>query len=232
MNAWWMLYIVFPLAAYVIGSTPFGVILAAGRGVDLRARGSGNVGATNVARVLGRRWGVLCFALDVAKGLVPVLLAGLLLRGGGLTTGEQLAWLAVAFGAIMGHVFSFWLRFRGGKGVATSLGATLGFWPYFTLPGLAAFALWIVVTGVSRYVSLGSIVAAAAFPVLFVLYRLGTARPLGEVLPLLIFAVAMAALVVYRHRTNIGRLLRGQENKIGQKPAPPASSTAASDGSD
>ncbi|MFW6146744.1 MAG: glycerol-3-phosphate 1-O-acyltransferase PlsY, partial [Planctomycetota bacterium] len=210
-----MLYVLWPLVAYLIGSTPFGVILASARGVDLRARGSGNVGATNVGRVLGRRWGILCFALDVAKGLVPVLLAGGLLRGDGLTTGEQLAWLAVAFGAIMGHVFSFWLRFRGGKGVATSLGVLLGVWPYFTLPGLAAFALWIVVTGIWRYVSLGSIVAAAAFPVLFALYCLLTARPLADVLPLLIFAAAMAALVIYRHRTNIGRLLRGEENKIG-----------------
>ncbi len=216
----WLIYGAGALAAYVIGSTPFGVILARARGVDLRACGSGNVGATNVARVLGRRWGVLCFALDVAKGFVPVLAAGWLLRRGGLTTGEQLAWLAVAFGAIAGHVFSFYLRFRGGKGVATSLGVLLGVWPYFTLPGLAAFAVWIVVTGLSRYVSLGSIVAAASFPVLFVLDCLRADRPLGEVLPLLIFATVMAALVIYRHRTNIARLLRGEEHRIGSGGTP------------
>ncbi|NLF30107.1 MAG: glycerol-3-phosphate 1-O-acyltransferase PlsY [Planctomycetes bacterium] len=212
-----MLYVLWPLAAYAAGSTPFGVIIAAARGIDLRAHGSGNVGATNVARVLGRRWGILCFALDVAKGLLPVLAAGVLLRRGGLATAEQFAWLAVALGAILGHIFSFWLRFRGGKGVATSLGVLLGFWPYFTLPGLAAFALWIVVTGLSGYVSLGSIAAAAAFPVFFVASCLLAARPLAEVLPLLVFAVAMAGLVILRHRTNIGRLLRGQENRIGRK---------------
>ena len=104
---------VFPLAAYVIGSTPFGVLIARGKGVDLRAQGSGNVGATNVGRVIGRPWGYVCFLLDVAKGLVPTLLVGLYLRrDGAVTTAEQLAWLLVAFGAIMGHVLSFYLRFR------------------------------------------------------------------------------------------------------------------------
>ena len=211
----WLMFVACPLAAYVIGCTPFGVLIARGKGVDLRAAGSGNVGATNVGRVIGRSWGYICFVLDVAKGLVPTLLVGLLLRRDGvLTVAEQLAWLAVAFAAIMGPVCSVYLRFRGGKGVATSLGVVLGFWPYFTLPGLAAFGVWIIVTGIWRYVSLASIVAAASFPVLFVGACLLAARPLGDVLPLLIFAVVMAALVIYRHRTNIGRLLKGEENKI------------------
>jgi len=213
-----LMFVIFPLAAYVVGSTPFGVLIAQSKGVDLRSQGSGNVGATNVGRVLGRPWGYVCFILDVAKGLAPTLVVGLYLRrDGALTTVEQLAWLLVALGAIMGHVMSFYLRFRGGKGVATSLGVLLGFWPYFTLPGLAAFGLWIIVTGLSRYVSLGSIVAAAAFPVFFVASCLLASRPLGEVLPLLIFAAAMAALVIYLHRANIRRLVAGQENKIGRR---------------
>lgn len=217
-----ILFAVFPLAAYLVGSIPFGVMIARAKGIDLRARGSGNVGATNVGRVVGRRWGCLCFALDVAKGLGPVLLVGLYLRQGGeLTAFRQAGWLATAFGAIAGHVFSFWLRFRGGKGVATSLGALLGFYPYFTYAGLAALGVWCVVVLIWRYVSLASIAAAGAFPLLF-LATCGLARrSIQQLWPLLAFAVAMAALVVARHRGNIARLLAGTENKIGAaKPAP------------
>jgi len=150
----------FPAGAYLVGSVPFGYLMGRARGVDLRTRGSGNIGATNVARVLGRRWGLLCFALDVLKGLAPVLLAGLVIAGRGASApgpARQGAWLAVAFGAIAGHVFPVWLRFRGGKGVATSLGVLLGFYPYFTFAGLAALAIWVAVVAVWRYVSLASI---------------------------------------------------------------------------
>ena len=209
-----ILLVVLPLAAYVIGSTPFGVILAHLRGVNLRQRGSGNVGATNVGRVLGRRWGIVCFVLDVGKGLVPVLAAGWLMgRGVAAPSGiQQASLLAVAFGAIAGHVFSFYLRFRGGKGVATSLGVVLGIYPYFTWPGLAALGVWILVTLLSRYVSLGSLAAAAAFVGLFAAFN---HRVLPQVWPLGTFAAAMAALIFLRHRANIRRLLDGSENKIG-----------------
>ena len=136
----WILLVVLPLAAYVIGSTPFGVLIARARNVDLRKQGSGNVGATNVGRVLGRPWGFLCFFLDVGKGLLPVVAAGLWLRpeSDKPTIMVQGSLLAVSFGAIMGHIFSFYLRFRGGKGVATSLGVVLGIYPYFTWAALAA----------------------------------------------------------------------------------------------
>ena len=211
----WILFAVMPLAAYVIGSTPFGVIIARCHGVDLRSRGSGNVGATNVGRVIGRAWGVVCFFLDVAKGLGPVLAAGLL-AGPGLaavpTMAQQAALLGAAFGAIAGHVFSFWLAFHGGKGVATSLGVVLGVFPYFTYAGLCAFAVWIAVTLISRYVSLGSIVAAGAFVGLFAAFNFAE---LGRLWPLGTFAGAMAALIIFRHRGNIARLLAGTENKIG-----------------
>jgi len=218
----WLIFVLFPLAAYVLGATPFGVLLARSQGVDLRARGSGNVGATNVGRILGRRGGYLCFLLDTAKGLAPVLAMGLYVRRDGvLATGEQLAWLGVAFGAIAGHVFSFYLKFRGGKGVATSLGVLLGFWPYFTIGGAGALALWVAVTLKWRMVSLGSIVAAVAFPLLFLATCLVAGWPIGDILPLLIFAVAMAGLIVFRHRANLARLLRGQENKIGQRAPKP-----------
>lgn len=211
----------FPAAAYVIGSIPSGFLIARGHGIDLRTRGSGNVGATNVGRVVGRKWGYLCFALDVLKGFLPVLLAGLYLRQlrqsgqAHPSVYHQVAWLAVAFGAIAGHVFTFWLKFRGGKGVATSLGVLLGVYPYFTFPGLAALGVWIVVALVSRYVSVGSIVAALAFLPLFAVFN----WPTRDLWPLGVFAAAMAVLVIVRHRTNISRLLAGTENKIGRHKA-------------
>jgi glycerol-3-phosphate acyltransferase PlsY len=212
----WIAFVVFPLAGYVLGATPFAWLLARRKGIDLRACGSGNLGATNLGRVVGRKWGYLCFFLDVAKGLLPVLAVGAYLRRDGLPDlTAQAAWLAVALAAVMGHVFSFWVGFRGGKGVATSLGVVLGIWPYYALPGLAAFALWIAVTLKWRYVSLGSVIAAAAFPALFVLVCLLAAWPIGGLLPLLVFAAGMAALVIYRHRANLSRLLKGTENKIG-----------------
>jgi len=204
----------FPLAAYVIGSTPFGVMIARAHGVDLRSAGSGNVGATNVARVLGRPWGYLCFMLDVSKGLVPVVAAGQLLGtfDGQAAAIEQASLLAVGLAVVLGHVLSFWLKFRGGKGVATSLGMVLGMWPYFTWAGLAALGVWIVVTLFTRYVSLGSITAALAFGPLFVAFNFSRWR---ELTPLLAFAVVIAGMIVLRHRSNIARLLRGTENKIG-----------------
>ena len=206
----------FPLAAYLIGSTPFGVLLARSKGVDLRAVGSGNVGATNCGRALGRKWGYFCFALDVSKGLIPVLAVGAIVRpaAGVPELWKQAAWLLVGCGAIAGHVFSFWLRFGGGKGVATALGVVLGVWPYFTFAGLIALGVWIAVTLLSRYVSLGSLVAATVFLPIFALLNWGRAARLW---PMGAFAAAMVALIFVRHRANIRRLLTGTENKIGTK---------------
>jgi glycerol-3-phosphate acyltransferase PlsY len=216
-------YVVFPLAAYVVGATPFGVILARAHGVDLRRVGSGNVGATNVGRVLGRRWGYLCFVLDVLKGLGPVAAAVALVRpaGGGVPSpAEQGVWLAVGLGAVLGHVFSFYLGFRGGKGVATALGVVLGIYPYFTGVGLVALGVWVAVTLTSRYVSLGSVVAAVGFVPLFAAFN---HRTIEQLWPLLAFAASVAALILLRHRGNIRRLLAGTENKIGRpKSAPDA----------
>lgn len=215
----YILLIVFPLTAYVIGATPFGPIIARFHGVNLRAYGSGNVGATNVGRVLGRRWGMLCFALDVLKGLLPVLFARLL--GPVVTSGmapsllSQFAWLAVGFGAILGHVLSFWLGFRGGKGVATSLGVVLGTFPYFTWAGAVALGIWVLVVLITRYVSLASIIAVAAFVLMFVginWFVLDLAP--RDLWPLGSFAAAVAVLIVYLHRSNIGRLLAGTESKV------------------
>ena len=215
----YMLLIAFPLMAYVIGATPFGPIIARFHGVNLRKHGSGNVGATNVGRTLGRRWGMLCFGLDVLKGLLPVLLARLL--GPAVADGDapslvsQCAWLAVGFGAILGHVMSFWLGFKGGKGVATSLGVVLGTFPYFTLAGVGALGIWVVVVLITRYVSLASIIAVVAFVLMFAginWFALGLTPK--DLWPLGSFASAMAMLIIYLHRGNIKRLLAGTESKI------------------
>ena len=214
----WLLAGFFGLAGYAIGSTPFGALIASAHGKDLRRSGSGNVGATNVGRVVGRGWGYLCFALDAAKGLAPSLVAGAVLNAwdGTPTAPEQAAWLAAGCGTILGHVFSFWLRFRGGKGVATSLGVVLGVYPYFTFVGLVALGLWVAVTLIGRMVSLGSIVAAVAFVPLFAGLGWLLQWDLAALWPLMIFAGAMAGLILFRHRANIRRLLAGTENRIGR----------------
>lgn len=215
----WILLGVFPLAGYLIGSIPFGVLIGRMNGIDLRKVGSGNVGATNVTRVLGKKWGYPCFLLDVAKGALPPIIGGLMIHGqdsGVPSTIQQIAWLSSACGAILGHVFNPWLKFRGGKGVATALGATLGLFPYLTLAGVCAFTTWIIVTLVSRYVSVGSIVAASSFIPFMAL--LNWTR-MNQLWPLTIFAATMMSLIIFRHLGNIKRLMNGTENKIGQKKA-------------
>jgi len=221
---------------YLIGAVPFGLLIGKWCGTDIRRAGSGNIGATNVWRVLGWRCGLTAFALDTLKGLVPTACApriwahtaaaAMLAEAGGRRL--YLAWLAVAAGVILGHIFPVYLRFRGGKGVATSLGALLGLWPYYTLPGLVCFALWGVVFGLSGYVSLSSMLAALAFPLVYL--GLGVFRgwdPTGNQRSLLVFAVVMAVLVVYRHRTNLQRLLAGQENRFGKRSRGEADGPAA-----
>jgi len=220
-----MLFALYAGLGYLVGSIPFGFIIGRLYGLDIRTQGSGNIGSTNVSRVLGRKWGILCFLLDVAKGLAPVFAAGSFARqqwpghtDAALSPIAQ--WFVLLTGAacIVGHMFSLYLRFRGGKGVATSLGVVLGVWPYFTFAGVVAFALWVAVWGMWRYVSLASIVAAVAFPaaLLTLIWRMD-AWALTRLWPLVGFSVLMAALVILRHRSNIARLLAGTELRGGQK---------------
>lgn len=217
----WFLWLV---AAYLVGSLPVGLLIGYANGIDIRDHGSGNVGATNVGRVLGKRLGIFCFVIDVAKGFAPVFTFGLrasLVAGGGAAGAEAaggpvlaLNWVAVAAATMLGNVFPVWLRFRGGKGVATGLGALLGIWPVLTLAGLAAGLLWAGVVLVWRYVSLASIAAAAALPLLSVAAAWATSRPAGEVGVYALATAALALMVVVRHRSNIARLRAGTEPRV------------------
>lgn len=197
--------------SYLIGAIPFSFTLPkVVKGIDIRTVGSGNIGATNVGRVMGRAWGVLAYFLDVAKGFTPVCLAAVWLdrfHWGGVCPPAAVILCGAA--AICGHIWPVYLKFRGGKGVATSSGVLLYLEPVGTL---VALAIWVIAVAIWRYVSLASILAAIAL-VGYVLLTAG--RRGGDTTPLILFAIAMAAIVIVRHRSNIKRLLNGTENRIG-----------------
>ena len=190
-----MVWILFPLGAYLLGAVPFGRIIAkAVASIDIRTQGSGNIGATNVARELGLKWGALTLALDGFKGAVPVLLAEVL--------GGEAPGLAEAAGiaAIVGHQFSVFLGFRGGKGVATALGVFGAMEPVATAAALLVFLAAVAVTD---HVSVGSMAASLAVPVILALTGGGVER--------VVMAFAVSGLILAAHRENIGRLARGEE---------------------
>jgi glycerol-3-phosphate acyltransferase PlsY len=204
------------LGAYLCGSIPFGLLIGWSRGVDIRSRGSGNIGATNLGRALGRPWGVLCFVLDLLKGLGPVLAFAVATeprQAGEL--GPMLWWLGVGVATVLGHVLPVWLKFKGGKGVATGLGVVLGMWPWLTLAGGVAGVAWVVLTYRTGYVSLGSVVAAASLPITAAAgaWLGGEAPAVGGVY--VAVSVVLAGLVVWRHRGNLARLRAGTEARIG-----------------
>jgi glycerol-3-phosphate acyltransferase PlsY len=195
--------LVIPAVAYLLGSIPFGLILTKlfGRG-DVRKEGSGNTGATNVARVAGPLAGILTLLLDGAKGAVAVLIAA-------RYSSEKATWMVIAgLAALVGHCFPAWLKFKGGKGVATAAGVYLMLCPAAFLGGLILFLL---VVGFSNYVSLGSVAAAVAMPLLmYFLWAPHHAPP-----PVVTFgALVVAILIVYKHDGNLQRLVEGTEPKF------------------
>ena len=196
------------LASYFVGAIPTGYL--AGRlfrGIDLREHGSKNLGATNVYRTLGARYAIPVGLFDIAKGAVPVLVFA------PQASDSQLFALACGIAAIVGHVFSVFVRFRGGKGVATAAGVMLGLTPLAL--GVAAL-VWLVLVALTGYVSLASIVAAAVLPVaVYLLER--PDRP-----EILCLDALVAAAIIWLHRANIRRLLNGTENRFGRRAAPPA----------
>ena len=186
-------------AGYLIGGIPFALLLGRARGVDIRREGSGNIGATNVTRALGRNWGIACFALDCGKGLIPVLVANQIAGGGGLVP------TATAVATVVGHICPLYLKFQGGKGMATSFGALLALTP---LAVLLAMAGWVVVYLLTRFVSLASLVAAVILPASALIPAINATR--AETILLTLIGV----MVIVRHRSNIRRLLSGQEHRF------------------
>lgn len=202
----WLL-IVFP--SYLIGSIPWGYLFARAKGIDIRRHGSGNIGAANVHRVMGKKWGYVVFLCDFLKGLLSVKLGALIAAHFQLS--PVMGGVIAGIACVLGHDYSIWLRFKGGKGIATLAGAVLALFP---LAFVSFGVVWIVVFFIGRYTSLASISAAAALPVAVILMVANTEPDF----PWLVgFSILMAALAIWRHRGNIVRLANGTENRFGKK---------------
>jgi glycerol-3-phosphate acyltransferase PlsY len=200
------------LLCYFCGAIPFGVLVGKARGVDVRAVGSGNIGATNVYRALGPVAGILVFLLDVLKGLAGPLI------GRWLLPGQEWGIALCAVAAVLGHIFSCFLNFKGGKGIATALGAIFGLAPVLAL---GAFALWGVVLGLSRYISVASVVACLT--VIIGSWALRIPPPAALVITL------MGVLAFVKHVPNLKRLAAGTEPRVGEKKAAPPAEPVVAD---
>lgn len=202
-------YLLTALVAYLIGSIPTGFLVARFKGVDIRAHGSGNIGATNVLRVLGKPAGIFVLVMDALKGAAAVLVAPRMLASWVSPEEAHLYLPLVAgIGAILGHTYTFWLNFKGGKGVATSGGVLAALVPPAFLITLAA---WILIIAITRYVSLGSLIAATVLP-------FATALT-GYPWPICSLTTVIGLLVIWRHRANIQRLRTGTESRLGTRRA-------------
>lgn len=200
-----------------MGSIPFGFLIGKIKGIDIRQHGSGNIGATNVFRTLGKQSGISCLLLDFTKGLVPVLIARNMVEP--MMAEQQFTAQSIevltALASIMGHNYSPWIGFKGGKGIATTAGAITALMPF----GLVLLILvWAIFTFATRYVSVGSIAAAASLPILVIAgsaYHGKLANGTWNK-PLFIFSLIAAILAIWKHRANIARLKAGIENRMGQ----------------
>ncbi|MEI6674561.1 MAG: glycerol-3-phosphate 1-O-acyltransferase PlsY [Verrucomicrobiota bacterium] len=234
-----------PLIAFLLGSIPFGLLMAKSRGIDIRQQGSGNIGATNVLRVMGKKYGIACLLLDMLKGLIPTLLALNWIRFEGQPTGmvipcllplahvlpsdqqtlAQLLQVATGLCAILGHNYSPWVGFKGGKGIATSAGVVIALMPAAIV---ILLLVWVLVFALTRYVSVASMGAVGVLPLLThmgarfhhlhndpnlpTLWQAGTWNK-----PLLAFSVVVALLGIWKHRSNIKRLRHGTENRFEKR---------------
>lgn len=199
------------VGSYLLGSIPFGYLAGEFAGLDIRKVGSGNVGATNVVRVLGKRYGYPVFALDFLKGFGAVKISML------MATGPPPEWnstemfgIAAAISCVIGHSYPLWLKFKGGKGVATSAGALFA----LTLTGgLIGVAIWMVIFWLTRYVSLASVTTAVVLPIVILVIS----RHNENAKAIFYFSVCVAAVVIWRHRSNLSRLARGTEPRFSRK---------------
>jgi glycerol-3-phosphate acyltransferase PlsY len=195
-------YLLTAVVAYFIGSIPTGYLFGRARGIDIRATGSGNIGATNVFRTLGKTAGIAVLLIDAVKGFLP---ARFLLCGVTPETREYHSMIAGLF-AILGHNYTCWLRFKGGKGIATSAGVVIALVPYGLLITLG---VWLIVFAISRYVSLASVIAALVLPF--------AAWAVGRSPAMIALCTLLSVLAIYKHRSNIQRLLAGTEHRFGAK---------------
>ncbi|HYG33969.1 MAG TPA: glycerol-3-phosphate 1-O-acyltransferase PlsY [Clostridia bacterium] len=211
-------YILTALTAYLLGSIPTGFLVGKARGIDIRTIGSGNIGATNAFRILGKTAGAFVLLADVLKGLLAVAVVARFIADWLQlpANGTEREWLRIiaAFMAVVGHNYTCWLRFKGGKGIATSAGVLLALVPWSLL---IILTVWIIVFAASRYVSLASISASFTLPF--------AAWLTGESTTVISITAAMAALAIYKHKANIQRLMNGTENRIGSKTTPVSSTT-------
>ncbi len=207
-----IIYILIFLFSYLFGSIPWGFLIGKLKGVDIRKVGSGNIGATNVTRSIGKWWGRLCFLLDLLKGCIPVLIVSQLLLHKVFEDPEQLGQIIAAFGAIAGHMFSVFMGFKGGKGISTIFGVLLGMSPYsFVVAGV----VWLVVFLASRYVSLASIAACVVLPVAATFFSYFEVW--YHSIWILVFLYLIGILAIIRHTSNIKRLMNGTENRFSKK---------------
>jgi|ERR1700674_459818 len=208
----WFLALGIALLGYFFGSLPFGYFAGRISGTDIRSAGSGNIGATNVLRVLGKKWGYAVFLADAFKGFAAVSLSSLIAdRVISVRPYAEYFAILAAVMCIIGHTFPVWLRFKGGKGVATSVGAVFGLMP---IAAITIFTIWVIVFEITRYVSVASIVAASSLPfTIMVLMRWKMIQGSG----LLYFSSVMLILVLWRHRSNFSRLLKGTEQRFTRK---------------
>ena len=206
-----MIWLVIVILCYLIGSFPSGYLVGKSQGIDIRQHGSGNIGATNVLRVMGKKWGYLVFFCDSLKGFISVK-SGVWLA---VSAGGDTAFAGVLAGifCIIGHNYTVWLNFKGGKGIATSIGVLLAIVPVVIV--LVILIVWVAVFFVWKYVSLASICAALSLPV--AVLALFPFVGHGNYWVLLLFSLTVAGLAVWRHRSNIDRLLHGKENRFGTK---------------
>ncbi len=206
-------YILIIAASYLIGSIPWGFVIGKLNKIDIREHGSGNIGATNVLRTLGKKWGIPCFILDFIKGLFPVVVVNILISKKIIPEEATFATALAALGTVFGHIFTIFLKFKGGKGIATSAGCLLALAPY---PLLIGIVIWIAIFYSTRYVSLASIAAAASLPVNALAcnqFGLGTKATNAEI----ILLALLGTLAIYRHKSNITKLLNGTENRFEKK---------------
>lgn len=197
-----------PVISYLLGSIPFGFIVARlAKGIDIRQAGSGNPGATNVWRVMGKKYGILVFILDMMKGFLPVLIFDYMMSG----QSRSLYTILCGVGVILGHTFPVFLGFKGGKAAATGCGVFLWLAP---LPLFISLAAWLLTTFISRYVSLGSMVSTVVLIISIILLN---NEPFGSGLSLTLFSIFISLFLIFRHKSNIKRIINGTENKIGRK---------------